>query len=106
MPKEDNKILKYSHREKSLKVPFIIYADLECLPEKILTRLNNLEKSYTERKAKHTPSGYSCCTICSFDSTKNKHGFYRGEDCIERLCKNLREPALEIINYKKKKKKK
>ena len=59
MPKEDNKILKYSHREKSLKVPFIIYADLEYLPEKILTRLNNLEKSYTERKTKHAPSGYS-----------------------------------------------
>ena len=26
MPKEDNKILKYSHGEKSMKVPFIIYA--------------------------------------------------------------------------------
>ena len=59
MSKEDNKTLKYSHREKSLKVPFIIYADLECLLEKIRTRLNNLEKSYTERKTKHMPSGYS-----------------------------------------------
>ena len=29
MPKEDNKILKYKHVEKSMKVPFIIYADLE-----------------------------------------------------------------------------
>ena len=28
MPKEDNKILKYNHGEKSMKVPFIIYADL------------------------------------------------------------------------------
>ena len=28
MPKEDNKILKYNHGEKSVKVPFIIYADL------------------------------------------------------------------------------
>ena len=26
MPKEDNKILKYNHGEKSMKVPFIIYA--------------------------------------------------------------------------------
>ena len=30
MPTEDN-ILKYNHGEKSLKVPFTIYADLECL---------------------------------------------------------------------------
>ena len=28
MPKKDNKILKYNQGEKSMKVPFIIYADL------------------------------------------------------------------------------
>ena len=49
-------------------------------------RLNNLDKSYTETEAKDTPFGYSWCTICSFDSTKNKCGYYRGEDCIEKLC--------------------
>ena len=53
MPYEDNKILKYNPGEKSLKVPFIIYADLECLLEKIETCQNNPEKSYTEKKAKH-----------------------------------------------------
>ena len=35
MPDEDNKILKYNHGEKSMKAPFIFYADLECLLEKI-----------------------------------------------------------------------
>ena len=29
MPKEDYKMLKYNHGQKSTKVPFIIYADLE-----------------------------------------------------------------------------
>ena len=52
MPKEDEKILKCNHRENSLKVPFIIYIDLECLLKIILFCLNNPEKSYTERKAK------------------------------------------------------
>ena len=37
MPNEDNKILKYVSGEKSLKVPFVIYADLESLLEKINT---------------------------------------------------------------------
>ena len=37
MPKEDNKILKYNQGEKYMKVPFIIYADLESLLEKIST---------------------------------------------------------------------
>ena len=31
MPSEGNKILKYNHGEKSLKAPFMIYADLEYL---------------------------------------------------------------------------
>ena len=44
MRKEDNKILKYNHGEKSIKVPFIIYADLESLLEKVSTCHNNPEK--------------------------------------------------------------
>ena len=46
MPDEDNKILKYNHGEKSLKAPFVIYADLE----KMHPCQNNFEKSYTEKK--------------------------------------------------------
>ena len=46
MPK-DNKILKYNRGEKSMKVPFIIYTDLEPLLEKMSTCHNNPEKSST-----------------------------------------------------------
>ena len=31
MPTKINKTSKYNHREKSLKLTFTIYADLECL---------------------------------------------------------------------------
>ena len=48
MPNEDNKILKYNYGEKSLKASFIIYAVLECLLDKMYSRQNNFEKSYTE----------------------------------------------------------
>ena len=51
MRDEDNKILKYIPGEKSLRVPFIIYVDLECLLRKINTCSNNPDKSYTEKKA-------------------------------------------------------
>ena len=47
MPKEDKKTLKYNHGGKSLKVPFIIYIDSECLLKIIHFCLNNPEKSYT-----------------------------------------------------------
>ena len=101
MPNENNKILKNNLGEKSLKVPFIIYADLECLLQKIDTCQNNPEKSYTERRAKYKPSGYSLVTFCSFVKSKTEWNYYRGKDCMERFCKDLRDQAMKIINYEK-----
>ena len=63
MPKEHEKI-KYLPGEKSLKVPFIIYADLECLLKKVRSCQNNPDNSYTEKKVKQKPSGYAWCSIC------------------------------------------
>ena len=83
-----------------LKAPFIVYTDLECLLKKILSCQNNLENSYKETKAKHKPSGYTSCSICSFNDTKSKHYFYKGKDCIEKFCKDLKELGTEIINFK------
>ena len=102
MPHEDNKILKYNHGEKSMKTPFIIYADLECLLEKISTCYDSPEKSSTTKINKHTPSGYSLFTHCSFDETKNKLNHYRGKNCMKNFCLDLRKHATKIINYEKK----
>ena len=35
MSYEDNKILKHNYGENSLKTPFIIYTEIECLLEKM-----------------------------------------------------------------------
>ena len=78
MSNEDNKIIKYNQGEKYIKSLFIIYADSECLL-------------------------YSLFTHCSFDKTKNKFDYYRGEDCMKKFCKDLRKHATKVINYEKKK---
>ena len=39
---------------------------------------------------------------CSFDEEENKFDYYRGRDCIDKLCKKLKEDAMKIINYEKK----
>ena len=103
MPSEDNKILKYNHGEKSMKAPFIIYADLECLLEKMSTCHNNPKNSSTTKINMHTPSGYSLFTDCSFDLAGNKFDCYRIKDCMEKFSKNLKEHGTKIINYKKRK---
>ena len=102
MPKKDNRIVKYNHGEKSMKVPFAIYADLECLLEKINSCQNNLEISSAAKTNMHTPSGYSSFTNCSFDSTKRKLNCYGAKDCMERFCKDLKEDITKMINYEEK----
>ena len=59
---EDNKILKYNQGEKSVKVPFTIYADLESL----LENMNTCQ-----------------FTHCSFHTTKNKFDHYRGKNYMK-----------------------
>ena len=41
-------------------------------------------------------------TKCSFDEKENKVDYYRGKDCIEKLCKKLKEHAMKIIKYEEK----
>ena len=75
MHTKDNNIIKYNQGEKSIKLPFVVYADLECLLEKMSTCQNN-------------PNELNC---------------YRGKYCMKKFCKDFREHATKIINYEKKK---
>ena len=102
MPTKDNNIIRYNHGEKSIELPFVVYADLECLLEKMSTCYNNPEESSTTKINKHTPSGYSIFTHCSFDKSRSKLNYLRGEDCMTKFCKDLREHATKIINHEKK----
>ena len=70
--------------------------------KKIKSSQNNPKKFYTEKKARHEPSGWVMFTRCSFDKKENKLNFYSGKDCIEKLCKKLKERAMKIINYEEK----
>ena len=103
MPDDDNSILEYlPGGTKSLRGPFIIYPDLECLLQKINSCSNNNDKSYTEKKAMQKPSGYSLLMCCSFDKTKNEKKHYRGKDCMKIFSRELKNQAMKIINYEMK----
>ena len=99
MPIKGTYTIKHNHGEKSIKMPFTIYADLECLLEKMSTCQNNPNKSSTTKINKYTPSGYSIFTHCSFNESKNKLNYYRGDDSMKKFCKDLREHSTKIINY-------
>ena len=52
---------------------------------------------------KHRTCGYSLLTHCSFDATKNKLDYYRGEECIKNFSKDLKKHVPEVINHEEKK---
>ena len=87
-----------------MKVPFIIYADLESLLKKIGTCHNNPKKLSTTKTTKHLASGYSLFTHCLIDVTKSKLDCYRDKDCIKKFCEDLKEHASKITNHSTKNK--
>ena len=102
MPGKDIGILKHNPGERYMKVPFIIYADLQCLLENISSCHNGPNKSSTTKINKHTPSGHSLFRHCLFDNTKNMLSYYIGKDCIEMLCKDLKKDVERIMYWKEK----
>ena len=65
--------------------------------QKMSTCQNDSNKSSTIKINKHTPSGYSIFTNCLFDESKNKISYYRGDDCMKKFCKDLREHSTKCV---------
>ena len=80
------------------KAPFILYANLQCLMEKIDGCKNNPEILSTTKISEYIPSGFSMSAISSFRSIENKHDVYRVKGWMKRFRESLRECAMKIIN--------
>ena len=104
MLSEDTKIYEFNQYQKSDKASFINYVNLECIIEKIDGCKNNPENSFTTKVSEHIPSSFLMSVISSFISIENKHDVFRSKDCMKKFCEYLREHAMKIINFKKKKK--
>ena len=60
--------ISFKNHNRSMLVPFIVYADFESFTPQLSTCQPNPDKSYTKRYHKHTPSGF-CYHINCFDDT-------------------------------------
>ena len=68
---------------KPIKVPSLVYADLEFEIKKIGRRKNIPKKSFTTKQGENILCGCSMSTLWRFSNTENKHNGYRSEDCIK-----------------------
>ena len=99
MPKWVEKILKYTPGEKSLKAPFAIYLDLECLLKK-----NNLVKiilkNLTQRKKLDMNLLVGQC-LQDVHLIKKKINLIITEEqfVLKNYVKKLKERAMKIVSY-------
>ena len=61
------------------------------------------ENSFTTKLGEHISSSFSMSAISPFKSMENKHDAYWCKSCIKKFCESLREHAMDITNFKKKK---
>lgn len=74
------KWIQFRSINEQLKVPFIIYADFECLTRPISTTDN--ESTTTKRYQKHDPSGFCYVVKCANDELSMPAKVYRGPKAI------------------------
>ena len=93
----------FKNHHKSLPVPFCIYADFECITEKVSTcqpppmkkpkkGRPPEERSYTEKYQRHTACSFGYKMVCHYDNRYSGDVvIYRGEDCIQKFMKCMFE---------------
>ena len=68
---EEGSLVTFIHHQRSIKVPFVVYADFEAFTEEIPISEQNDKFSFTQKYQKHKPSGF-CFKIVCFDERYNQ----------------------------------
>ena len=96
MPKEDH--CEFRNVHKMQRRPFIMYADFECLTEKIPMCKPNSNVSYTVKYQKHTPSSFGILGItdCGHNHKElQPYEAYRGPDPVTKFLETVIAKSIE-----------
>ena len=98
LPKEGSNFKRYNPGAKSLKINTVIYADFES----ILVPYSTCDKEHETCKkgSKQEPYGYSI-NVENSHNMSSKQSYYRGDNAVSALCKEIRNLAYKFINIYK-----
>ena len=106
---EKGTMLYLKNYNRKMRVPFVVYADFEALPEGISTCQPNNNESYTNQYQKHTPCGFCYYIKCVDDElfppvlrhyTITHKDENIGKIFVEKLERDIRE-IYQKFKYKK-----
>ncbi|XP_046743273.1 uncharacterized protein LOC124409598 [Diprion similis] len=96
LPDQSNKWLKFENYSNKMQVPYIVYADFECLLE---NSSQSSESSHTKIYQKHVPHSVGYYFKCSHDESLSYYNSYRGVDCQKWLAHQLHGIAVRVAEY-------
>ena len=94
--KDKNDILQFEDYHKTLKVPFVIYADTEAIIEKVETCQPNPDRSASTPTTKLEVCGFGYKVVCEDDKYTKPTVIYRGKDAGKKLVECLLREEEEI----------
>ena len=95
MPKKGENKMSFTNYCKQMKVPYVVYADFECLVRKIATCEPDNKHSFTIKTEKHEPCGFSYVLGRSDGQTFGPYT-YRGEDAVFVFLRYLQNHEREM----------
>jgi len=90
LPSNDVKWLSFSNHNRKERVPFIIYADLECILEKT--------DSNPKTSQHHRVFSIGYYVRCSYDESLSYYQFRRDKDCIAWFVDELKDYTSRILS--------
>lgn len=95
MPEEGKNTLKFVNEHKKMPVPYVIYADFECIIQKVPHAIPSPEKSSTTVVQKQVACGF-CYIVVKSDGTTFPPVEYRGENAAKHFVKSIVQAEQQI----------
>ncbi|XP_031777338.1 uncharacterized protein LOC116415884 [Nasonia vitripennis] len=92
LPNEENSLIMFKNHRYNEKLPFIIYADCECL----LKPISQDEKTNTQPIQSHEIYSIGYYLKCSYNDSLSKYAFYRGPEASKWFAEQLRNIEKQI----------
>ena len=99
---EKGSFISFINHNRSIKVPFVVYADFEAFTEEIPISEQNEKFSFTQKYQRHRPSGFCFLIVCFDERFKSKLVVYRAKDDNEDVAQKFVEMLEEEIKRIKK----
>ena len=103
LPNPENSTVRFKNYKNKLTVPFVIYADCECLL--LPVKDNNILENNTQVLQKHEIFSIGYYLKCSYDESLSRYNSYRGLNATKWFAKELENISFEVqkihTSYKK-----